>query len=137
VKGIIYLSGIEVWNQILKKKKFNRIHSSIRKVIERSCGVLKMKWQILYKMPSYSMLTQKKVVAATMVLHNFIREHASGDVDFANFDQDPNYVPTIPERYNKYAVSQHVSDGSTSESSFMTMDSFRDTLATFVALAWN
>lgn len=39
---------------------------------------LKMKWQILYKMPPYSMLTQKKIVAATMVLHNFIREHASG-----------------------------------------------------------
>ena len=119
------------------KEKFNRIHSSIRNVIERLFGVLKMKWQILYRMPSYSTLTQKKVVAATMVLHNFIREHASGDVDFANFDRDPNYVLTIPERYNKYAVSQHASDGSTSESSFVTMDSFRDTLATSIALAWN
>ena len=118
------------------KEKFNRIHSSIHNVIECSFGVLKMKWQILYKMPSYSMLTQKKVVAATM-LHNFIREHASGDVDFANFDRDSNYVPTIPERYNKYAVSQHVSDGSTSESSFVTMDSFRDSMATSVVLAWN
>ena len=119
------------------KEKFNRILSSIRNVVECSVGVLRMKWQILYKMPSYSMLTQKKVVAATMVLHNFIRKHASGDVDFANFDRDSNYVPTIPERYNKYAVSQHVSDGSTSESSFVTMDSFRDTLATSIALAWN
>jgi len=119
------------------KEKFNRIHSSICNVIERSFGVLRMKWQILYKMPPYSMLTQKKVVAAFMVLYNFIREHASGDVDFANFDRDSNYVPTIPERYNKYAVSQHVSDGSTSESSFVTMDSFRDSMATSVALAWN
>jgi len=82
-------------------------------------------------MPSYSMLTQKKVVAATM-LHNFIREHASGDVDFANFDRDPNYVLTIPERYNKYAASQHASDGSTSESSFVTMDSFRDTFFGYI-----
>ena len=88
------------------KEKFNWIHSSIRNVIERSFGVLKMKWQILYKMPPYSMLTQKKVVAATMVLHNFIRKHASGDVDFANFDRDTNYLPTISKRYNKYAVSQ-------------------------------
>jgi hypothetical protein len=87
------------------KEKFNRIHSSIRNVTERSFGVLKMKWQILCKMPSYSMLTQKKVVAVTMVLHNFICEHTSGDVDFANFDRDPNFVPTMPERYNKYVVS--------------------------------
>jgi hypothetical protein len=35
-------------------------------------------------MPKFSMLTQKKFVAATMVLHNFIREHSSGDLDFAN-----------------------------------------------------
>ena len=44
-------------------------------------------------------------------------EHASVDVDFANFDRDPTYMPTIPEKYNKYAVSQHASYGSTSESS--------------------
>ena len=69
------------------KEKFNRIHSSVRNVIERSFGVLKMKWKILYKMPGYSMVTQKKIVAATMVLHNFIRKHASVDVDFANFDR--------------------------------------------------
>jgi len=119
------------------KEKFNRIHSSVRNVIERSFGVLKMKWQILYKMSGYSMVTQKKIVAATMVLHNFIREHASVDVDFANFDRDPTYMPTIPERYNKYAVSQHASDGSTSESSFVTMDTFRDNMATSIALAWN
>ncbi|XP_066344631.1 uncharacterized protein [Miscanthus floridulus] len=119
------------------KEKVNHIHSSVRNVIERSFGVLKMKWQILYKMPGYSMATQKKIVAATMVLHNFIREHASVDVDFANFDRDPTFMPTIPERYNKYAVSQHASDGSTSESSFVTMDTFRDNMATSIALAWN
>lgn len=119
------------------KEKFNRVHSSIRNVIERSFGLWKMKWQILYKMPKYSMLTQKKIVAATMVLHNFIREHSSGDVDFANFDRDPDFVPTIPDRYNKYAVSPHASDDSTSESSFITMDAFRDSTATSLSLAWN
>ena len=92
-----------------------------------------MKWQIIYKMSRYSMVTQKKVVVATMILHNFIREHASRDVDFANFD----CVLTIPKRYNKYVVSQHAFDGSTSESSFVTMDSFRDSLATSITLAWN
>jgi hypothetical protein len=71
------------------KEKFNRIHSLVRNIIERSFGVLKMKWQILYKMLGFSMLTQKKIVAATMVLHNFIREHARDD-------EDPNFLPTIP-----------------------------------------
>ena len=119
------------------KEKFNRIHSSVRNVIERSFGLLKMKWQILYKIPRFSMLTQKKIVAATMVLHNFIREHASYDDDFANFDRDPNFVPTIPERYNKWAVSQHASDADTDEPSFVTMDTFRDSMATSVAIACN
>jgi hypothetical protein len=76
------------------KEKFNRIHSSIRNVIERSFALWKNKRQILYKMPKYSMLTQKKIVASTMVLYNYIHEHSSDDVDFANYDRDPNFVPT-------------------------------------------
>ena len=96
-----------------------------------------MKWQILYKMSKYSTLTPKKIAATTMVLHNFIREHSSGDVDFANFDQDPNFMPTIPDRYNKYAVSPHASDESTSEASFIKIDAFHDSMATSLSLAWN
>lgn len=87
-----------------QKEKFTRVHSSIRNIIEQSFRLWKMKWQILYKMPKYSMLTQKKIVVGTMVLHNFIREHLSGDVDFINFDRDPDFVPTIPNRYKKYAM---------------------------------
>jgi hypothetical protein len=87
-------------------------------------------------MPKYSMLTQKKIVAATMVLHNYIREHSSGDMDFANCDRDHDFVPTIPDRYNKYAVLPHASDDSTSEASFLTMDEFRDSVATSLSVAW-
>ena len=116
------------------KERFNRIHSSIRNVIERSFGVLKMKWQILYKMPSYPMFKQKIIVVATMVLHNFIREHGGEDLDFARFDRDPNFVPTIPERYNKYVAP---SNGSTMEPNAPTMDAFRDELATAISLAWS
>jgi hypothetical protein len=42
------------------KEKFNRVHSSIRNVNERSFALWKNKWQILYKMPKYLMLTHKK-----------------------------------------------------------------------------
>ena len=116
-------------------ERFNRIHSSIQNVIEQSFGLLKMKWQILYKVPSYPIYKQKMIVVSTMVLHNFIREHG-GDEDFARFDRDPNFIPTIPKRYNKYVVPSSASDGSTSEPNTPTMDSFRDELATAVSLAW-
>ena len=39
-------------------------------------------------------------VVACMVLHNFIREHGSEDSDFAHFERDPNFIPTILETYN-------------------------------------
>jgi hypothetical protein len=92
---------LPVWHRGMEpnslKEKFNRVHSSICNVVERSFALWKNKWQILYKMPKYSMLTQKKIVAATMVLHNYIHEHSSGDVDFANCDRDPHFVPTISD----------------------------------------
>nr|XP_034591982.1 putative nuclease HARBI1 isoform X1 [Setaria viridis] len=129
------------WHRGMEPKtpaeRFNRVHSSIRNVIERSFGLLKMKWQILYKMPPYPMYKQKMIVVATMVLHNYIREHGGEDIDFDRFDRDPNYIPTIPERYNKYAVSPLASDGSTSNANAPTMDVFRDELATALSLAWN
>ncbi|EEE68954.1 hypothetical protein OsJ_27845 [Oryza sativa Japonica Group] len=117
-------------------EKFNRVHSSIRNVIERSFGLLKMKWQILYKMPCYPMYKHKMIVEAAMVLHNYIREHGGQDPDFARFDRDPNFIPTIPERYNKYAVPRTASDESTPERSTGTMDLFRDELATALSISW-
>ena len=71
-----------------------------------------------------------------MALHNFIREHGGDDEDFARFDCDPNFTPTIPERYNKYVMPSSASDGSTSAANAPTMDVFRDELATAVSLAW-
>jgi hypothetical protein len=41
-----------------------------------------------------------------------------------------DFVPTIPDRYNKYAVLPHASDDSTSEAGFLTIDEFRDSVAT-------
>ena len=115
------------------KERLNRIHSSIRNVIERSFGLLKMKRQILYKMPSYPMCKQKMFVVATMVLHNFIREHDGVDLDFAQFDRDPNFIPTIPERYHKYVAP---SNRSTTEPNAPSMDAFHDELSTALSLAW-
>jgi hypothetical protein len=83
------------------------------------------------------MYKQKMIVVATMILHNFIREHGGEDEDFARFDHDPNFILTIPERYNKYAVPQVARDGSTSAVNAPTMDAFHDELATSLSIAWN
>jgi hypothetical protein len=71
-----------------------------------------------------------------MILHSYICEHSSGDVYFANCDQDPDFVPTIPDRYNKYVVLSHAYDDSTSEAGFLMMDEFRDSVAISPLVAW-
>jgi hypothetical protein len=115
------------------KEKFNRIHARVRSYIEKSFGVYKMKWQILYRMPIYPLEKQKKIPVGLMVVHNFIREHNSGDLDFDRVERDENYEPTIPERYNKYVVP---SDGSSPLPNVPIMDAFRDELATAITQSW-
>ncbi|XP_062230104.1 protein ALP1-like [Phragmites australis] len=80
-----------------KKEVFNYLHSSLRNVIERSFGVLKMKWRILLDLPSYPMLKQTRIIHACMTLHNFIRDSVMSDEDFDMCDQDENYMP-IPSQ---------------------------------------
>jgi hypothetical protein len=88
-------------------------------------------------MAKYSMLTKKKIVAATMVLHNYIREHSSGDVNFANCDLDSDFVPTIPDRYNKYVLLPYASYDSTFKASFLSMDAFHDIVVTPLSVVWH
>lgn len=76
-----------------KKELFNYAHSSLRNVIERSFGVLKMKWRILLQLPSYPIAKQSQIIIACMALHNFIRESAMMDEDFDMCDHDENYIP--------------------------------------------
>jgi hypothetical protein len=51
-------------------------------MIERSFGVLKMKWHILLYLPSYDVEKQAKIIVDCMTLHNFIKEHDLDDSDF-------------------------------------------------------
>jgi hypothetical protein len=55
------------------KKRFNYANSSLRNVIERAFGVLKMKWRILLQIPYYPGTTQTKIIVVCMALHNFIK----------------------------------------------------------------
>jgi hypothetical protein len=76
-----------------KKEIFNFAHSSLRNVIERPFGVLKMKWRILLHMPSYAPYKQNQIIVACMALHNFIQLSEIVDRDFDRCDRDENYVP--------------------------------------------
>ncbi|WVZ59522.1 hypothetical protein U9M48_009648 [Paspalum notatum var. saurae] len=118
-----------------EQELFNHLHSSIRNVVERTFGVWKMKWRILLKMPSYPMDKQKMIVAATMCLHNYIRENHQQDKDFQKCDRNIDYVPTIPSRYGRNLSSQNSSDTSTSHANDRTMDKFRDDIAREIFLS--
>ena len=77
------------------KKVFNYHHASLRNVIERSFGVLKMKWRILLKVPSFPVNKQSQIIVACMTLHNFIRETDINDEHFITYvddirDEDPS-----------------------------------------------
>lgn len=80
-----------------RNEVFNFHHSSLRNVIERSFGVLKMKWRILLGVPSYPMPKQSQIILSCMALHNFIRESAIADADFDRCDRDENYMPMTEE----------------------------------------
>lgn len=54
-----------------KHEVFNFHHASLRNVIERSFGVLKMKWRILLDLASFPEEKQSKIIMACMALHNF------------------------------------------------------------------
>ncbi|XP_025818423.1 uncharacterized protein LOC112894820 isoform X2 [Panicum hallii] len=75
------------------KETFNFAHSSLRNVVERAFGVLKMKWRMLLKVPSYPPAKQARIIVACMALHNFIRESKLMDEHFDRCDRDEHYVP--------------------------------------------
>jgi hypothetical protein len=99
------------------KEVFNYAHSSLRNVIERSFGVLKMKWRILLSLPSFSLKKQSKIIIACMTLHNFIRDSALHDRDFDELGP------------NSLGHDVSVGESSSSTSDELDMSAFRDGIA--------
>ena len=54
-------------------------HASARNVIERSFGLLKMRWAILRSPSYFPIKTQCRNVTACCLLHNFIRSYMAED----------------------------------------------------------
>ena len=74
-------------------------------------------------MSPYQYKTQVQIVAASMALHNFIRRRSQHDVDFVQYDCNPDYVPddVLPD-----IVTQDNSQGLQRSSR---MDIVRDSIA--------
>jgi hypothetical protein len=100
------------------KGVFNYVCSPLRKVIERSFGMLKMKWRILLSLPSFSLRKQSKLIITCMVLHNFTRDSAIHDRDF---DQ---YIPST-----RHVDDVAVGESSSSPSNELDICAFRDSIA--------
>ena len=75
------------------KETFNHAHAKVRNVIERSFGVLKMKFRMLLNMPSFPEDKQARIIVACMALHDFIWESRIADREFGACDADENYMP--------------------------------------------
>ena len=56
------------------KELFNLRHSTARNVIERTFGLLKMRWAILRKNSYFDLQNQIRIINACCILHNFVRD---------------------------------------------------------------
>ncbi|KAL0312448.1 UNVERIFIED_CONTAM: hypothetical protein Sradi_5644100 [Sesamum radiatum] len=62
-----------------KEELFNLKHSCARNVIERTFGLLKVRWGILRSQSFYPIDVQSKIIIACCLLHNFIRNEMPED----------------------------------------------------------
>ncbi|KAI0491922.1 hypothetical protein KFK09_026184 [Dendrobium nobile] len=100
------------------REVFNKRHSSLRSIIERTFGVWKKKWRILHDMPNYPLKKQCQIVIGTMALHNFIRRHNSRvDPDFDEYEKDENFdisdcsLDRVPESGEENVCVEEQTDG--------------------------
>jgi len=66
-------------NPPTKEELFNMRHSSARNVIERTFGLLKLRWGIIRNGSYYPIDTQIGIILACCYLHNLIRQQMSAD----------------------------------------------------------
>ncbi|XP_062074948.1 protein ALP1-like [Humulus lupulus] len=74
---------------------FNYRHSSLRNVIERCFGLLKVRFPILKSMPPYLLGKQRRIPIACCAIHNWIRMHSINDEMFEQYSVDARTVEDI------------------------------------------
>ena len=82
------------------RELFNHCHSFLRNAIERAFGVLKKKFTIFTSAPTFGIKTQKKIVLAACVVHNYLMlvdrdEELIAEVDRDLENQDDNETDCV------------------------------------------
>ena len=65
-----------------REEIFNRAHSSVRCVIERTFGVWKKRWRILQNILSFPYKVQVQIVVTSIALHGYYRRKSQEDIAF-------------------------------------------------------
>ncbi|KAJ0978352.1 hypothetical protein J5N97_013826 [Dioscorea zingiberensis] len=71
-----------------QKEKFNHAHASFRNIVERAFGVLKRRFKILRVPSPFSVETQRDIVVACAVIHNYICKYANSDEELQQDEDD-------------------------------------------------
>lgn len=79
------------------KELFNLRHASLRNAVERIFGVDKRRFKILTFAPEYSFQTQIRLVFALAGLHNFIKDHLCGELDYFEEEGAITHQDTIAD----------------------------------------
>lgn len=76
-------------------------HAQARNVIERTFGLLKIRWAILRSYSFFPIRTQSRIVTACCLVHNHIRKEMSVDPheheldNLEEEDNDDDYIDTV------------------------------------------
>ncbi|KAL5580045.1 hypothetical protein UlMin_012487 [Ulmus minor] len=71
-----------------KKELFNYRHASLRNAVERTFGIWKSRFRILRGVPHYPLRTQRDIIIACVVLHNFLMMSPDADVSLTAEEDD-------------------------------------------------
>jgi hypothetical protein len=78
-----------------EKELFNLRHATLRNVIERAFGVVKSRFSMLKRIPSYDMKVQGDIILVCFILHNFIKVHQTKEDEF---DQIARLYHEVPDQ---------------------------------------
>ncbi|KAL5538240.1 hypothetical protein UlMin_046208 [Ulmus minor] len=109
-----------------KKELFNYRHASLRNAVERTFGIWKSRFRILRGVPHYPLRTQRDIIIACAVLHNFLM--MSDDVDVSvTAEEDAHDEDDMDQGGD--TIGQDAAPSTQQEEGHQTeMGRFRDTL---------
>ncbi|KAL5580763.1 hypothetical protein UlMin_013205 [Ulmus minor] len=71
-----------------KKELFNYCHASLRNTVERTFGIWKSRFRILRGVPHYPLRTQRDIIIACAVVHNFLMMSSDVEVSLTAEEDD-------------------------------------------------